>query len=148
MLAPLRACSCAFLFLWIGSVPCQHRMRTQGANALSSPSFVPSSLDSCSVSDACLSSVCAAYNRQTKSHLKILTENETVYVLVYVSPSPFLDGCRLGTLNISWDYDCVNGRDVRGKEVVNGSANDGGPCPFLYPRPYYLDPCASTRLSP
>ena len=41
----------------------------------------------------------------------------------------------------------MNGRDVNGESVVNGSANDGGPCPFPCPR-LYLDPCASTRLSP
>lgn len=67
-------------------------------------------------------------------------------MLVCVSLCPFLDDC-LGTSNISWDYDCVNGREGSDETVVSESASDADSylCLCLYSY-LYLDLCASAPL--
>src|SRR6202011_330324 len=127
MFSPLRTCSSAFLFLWLKPMSCQHRLWTGGTD--NRPSF-PSSLasvlfspDFYSVSDACLSSAYASYDRQTQSHLKILTETETGCVLACVVLCPFPCGCYLGTTNVSFGYGCVNGRDGTDVSAANGNTS-------------------------
>jgi hypothetical protein len=146
VLTPLRACSCAFLFLQVESLLYQYTMCTQGMELafFSFFSLFRSFRSRLRLRFRCFSFFFyAVYDHQTRSHQKTQTENETVYVLSCASLCPFLDDY-LETSNVSLGYDCVNGRDESGESVEIGSANDADLC-LLFS--VSLDLCRNSSLS-